>query len=764
MKRKFLNLLPYFLIFVFAFSSFPLATSGSVIDNFGYTENTGSGIESSVPIIAGGLIGPRQQSYSLGSPEGKMITALYKCAEDDSLITESIVGGTIQTLIKAGYFTLSAAKKIDFLHKKMPGNVTDAKSVGIKRAYLCVADASGIEDGLTPAGRISRARVKKSLYEYAHNFHLPLWKIKEVVNLLDTSGFFNMNAADKKKYLSKNVASLEALKIVARAEGIHLTAADDLRENIKHYLYKYATSHYLPEDKIKSTLLALDKSDYFSKPKQQRRAYIMARVGGMPEMKIVGEAENFEIADVPRTGNISTVNKAEEMLKVFEKNKAFWIKTFNHIFYIEKDGQIVLNEKILASNDGSATLVFITKRLWNKDDINTLYSEIWPDLKSNKGSEFFDCVEQNRLRDIWQAGAFDEISKSFPNLGGVKDIGITGDSPMDDILMLVPVERLVSIIGKSTLAVAKASKFKPIAAGSEVLEVKAMNAVNAGQGIISKIIKPFTKKQTAVNKVTNNLLGKYFTVVSSRYISPVKIDLYKMFGLSTISPTQWREMTPLVVRTVSNIKSNPLFGRYLTDEMAHKFLTNMQIMSEANFPKKGGVAGFCRFGANMESKIVIKEQHLFARSSNFTSSVLAHETFHAMSNAFSKIQTRYSSLFDQDIEEGVTDYFASIYVKQTHGEVLGDGYPNQIKIVKALEQLFEKRYDPREYGQDVGVRVLAKRYFSADESWAPILNEYFGQGFSEGLKKAMYTPTGTNFNAGISYIRTYNIPSSLYQK
>lgn len=499
------------------------------------------------------------------------------------------------------------------------------------------------------------------------------------------------------------------------------------RELVWKYLVKYSKDNpkKFPNWKIRKVLQTLDKASYFSMPRAKRLAYLHANLPNSMALIAVVYAEGWQNLNIK-----VYQSKGSERIKFSNDNqmyKTYWVQFFNDVFFTA-DGKL---QKARIAEWGSKG-AFTKKGYWPKQNLDLLYNKFWTDFKKNRNNIEFDCTETERLHLIWEKGGFKNYAvKNFPSTGGAVPISVFGDSPFDDILFFVPVERLVGLAVKGLVSWSKVSRVPGL---TEVAaKSKAVGAKVGGAAV------------RATNITTQAILR-----ITSRFLGTIDINMARMFRSSHIPRDKWQDVATTLVRSVSSLL-NSSFAKYTERKTLLEALNKTYIVNK--FPNGCNYAGVCyaESGYNkyytsffmklldkpqdvVEKKgfsmILIRDDFVHTAGDYTASKTFVHETFHAISSKVRSSNHTYILGYNK-LNEGLTDYHANNYVGEVFGITKFDsGYPQEVEVIMAL-----KRALTRKYGDAKAEEILRWIYFKS--SSLDKFDAYTYSGFTIRLAQAL---------------------------
>lgn len=417
----------------------------------------------------------------------------------------------------------------------------------------------------------------------------------------------------------------------------------------------------IPDWKRAALINKLSTDHYFwFDTKQKKLNYIHQNLTNNKYLSIVADAENIHSWTVNSAGT-SEVSAAlskqsySALMKEANQNYQEWFGWANYFGTWDN---------------------FANHKKWAQWRLDVLYGKYWPDLKSQSNPDFFTGKEIGRLLKIWRLM---EPKLTLP----VKDIGITGEDPIWDALMFVPVERLVAIFGKAGL--------KAISVGSKQV---ASATVVGGSRVLERI----------AFRIPDHII-----TVGSRYIGKVPLNLSRMFGESIFWKFEREEIATTLTRTVSRIKTSRIFGKHMTEKQANKILHNTYVVpAEDGLGKKLEWWGLTSGDKNTFQFLKINQEAIFRSGDLMANQTMAHEVFHALCQAKGLgkyvIKRADGSVYGP-LEEGFTEALSQVYMKENFGTAITLG-----AYSKETELAFEwiRMLDRKAPGQ--GVSLAAEAY------------------------------------------------------
>jgi len=606
---------------------------------------------------------------------------------------------------------------------------------------------------LTTQANAQRTKVWQYLVAYSNKYpeQVPIWKIKAVFGELDKANYFAMTRVQKLAYLQANLPNSFVLGAVVWAEGFNTLSAkyfsspaqaNAQRTKVWQYLVAYSNKYpaQVPIWKIKAVFGELDKANYFAMTRVQKLAYLHANMPSSMALVAVVYAEGWQGLDVK-----VYQSKGSDRIKFSNDNqiyKTYWVQFFNDVFFAT-DGTLQKSRIAEWGNFGS----FKEKKHWPKQNLDLLYNKFWTDFKENRNKPEFDCTEVKRLNLIWEKGGFKQYAeKNFPNTGSAVPISIFGDSPIDDLLIFVPVEKLIGWAAKGVIAWSKVSRVPGLATA-------ATRAEAAGVRVAAAAVR------------ATDITVKSTVTVVSRFLGTVEVNMARMFRGSRIAMGSWQEIATSLVRSVSRLK-NSSFSRYIDEKALREVIDKTYVVSDV--PGNNCFAGVCyvetgyyKYYTNLLMKllnrpkqvvegkgfamILVNDKFVHTVGDYTASNTFVHEAFHAIS---SKVRAWSRNSVDdaladkiykkpnswqggyRKLNEGLTYYHTRNYMFETFGHTnFASGYPREIEVIKALKSALARKRG----GNDTAEDILRWIYFKS-----PTLDQfdyYLGTGFTSTLTK-----------------------------
>lgn len=384
---------------------------------------------------------------------------------------------------------------------------------------------------------------------------------------------------------------------------------------------------------------------------------------------------------------------------------------------------------------------FLRKQSWrdymlkmgNNNALDNLYL-YWPDLKKQYGGEF-TVEEKRRLEQIWNVGGFDQQILVWGNkIRKPLSIGITGNSPIDDVLFFAPPDKVLALAGKYAL--------KPVAkAGSWVLK-------KAGGGIAEGASRVLASKglKTLISKIVGRISGRTY-----------EINLARIFIDSSISINLQRKAATNGVQVLEGLANLPSYRKYFTQQEITRMWKIMKVLSDAKFEKlhpKLSASGFW----DGES-IVIKESII---ERGYGEHVMIHESMHARSS-ISKAGNVKNWVKDQGrypLGEGFTETLTQDAMLQINGypSTVSWGYNEEQSVVRSIRNRLIRKWSLNGSNNQAVANVdgfLRECYFESPTGDLSMLDQQFGTGFHDIISAFM---SMKNYSDANSMIESWVFP------
>jgi len=533
------------------------------------------------------------------------------------------------------------------------------------------------------------------------------------------------------------------------------TQANAQRTKVWQYLVAYSNKYpaQVPIWKIKAVFGELDKANYFAMTRVQKLAYLQANLPNSFVLGAVVWAEGFNTLSAKYFSSPAQLKAAVQNERVYVD---YWNQFFNDVFF-DANGKVIQSRIAEWGTLGA----FTNKKYWSSKNLDVLYSKFWTDFKKSRSAPEFGCTEKERLKQIWLRAGFETFAKkNFRDTGQAVPVGFTGDSPIEDLLLFLPVEKVISLVGKGALTWAKASRVPGLASAAKLAEQGSASASAYVGRASNQVVRAISRPVEAIYQKS--------TTVLSRYLGHVYIDLEKMFARSSIKWQEWPDIAVTLVRSLSRTKETS-FARYADADILREAIGKTRIVRKSEMPSE--CAGVCYthtlpnikkaqlllakiFGKTEQeiertggdfSAILVADDFVHTAGDFTVSNTYAHEVFHAI---VSKIRTPFEcakddaaaiKLYGTDgarrggyrrLNEGFTDYHTRNYMLEAFekpAERNWSGYPKEVQIARAIQQALSRKYKSEEKAEDI-VRWI---YFKS-----PKLDQfdyYFRQGFTSQL-------------------------------
>lgn len=476
------------------------------------------------------------------------------------------------------------------------------------------------------------------------SFTIPLWAFPENISAKEDDGYYG--------YISRSVVS-NAL--------------------VKHT--------EIPEWKKTALMDKLSNDGYFwMATKKEKLNYIHRNLNANQYLLIVADAENVHSGVVNESGAAEINNQKskqgqEELLAEATNNYKEWA---NFYYAIAKNS----SNRAEWGNQNC----FYQKNLWAGPNLDRLYSYYWPDLKTNRSQKEFTSEEIKRLNKIWMAGQFGDIVKALPRIKNAGEIGFTGDTPWDDVLIFVPVERLFSFALKWG--------FK---------SVKAVGSKLAERGIAVGATRVVGRSIVRIREVPLKL--------STTLTVRIKFNWAKMFGRSGISEFDWLLAQDIVAdRIKAHYQWLHSKGLYVARDRlagnAQKLADGTEVVTAKEMKKRtGGAIAYCDI---VRCKVVVSEMELprYGTSKKNFVQTMDHEIGHAGSAVDQDYLHRFAvtrgGVRYVPLNEGINELISRIRTN-----TLGIGaYQEEVEIAQELLKVIQ-----HERGATEGFTLLNKAFY-----------------------------------------------------
>lgn len=449
----------------------------------------------------------------------------------------------------------------------------------------------------------------------------------------------------------------------------------------------------ISEQKMGALLTKLSTDGYFwMKTKEEKLNYIHANLPNNKFLIVVADAEDIHSdagTNIAEVTHESSERIQEEFLDEVLKEYKQWAE-----FY--KDTCKMPGRRYEFGAEGC----FLFKNYWSENNLIKLYHHFWTDLKDNKDNYEFTLEEKERLKEIYKAGNFKEIAKDFKGWRAPSSIGYFSNSPLEDLLLLLPVEKIFGLLGKTctsktatwcgSMAKGKSSWFTRLRGGAS----RVVSALKIGGRAVSKT-KPYR--------------------LTVAYLGEISLDISKIFRRSSLSGAQRAKATKMISDSVGLIEGDSVFKNFITQKRAIEILDNTEVLTTEIFESITGkkISGRCISRLN-PPKIQVNQNCLVASLSKGERyrKTMVHEALHALSRGKGVsgrgVYAQYSeSLGYKPVHEGMTEALTRIILKRKGVTPPRRSYRNATIIAEKIIEKFQIKY-----GQEDGLRVIADIYFN----------------------------------------------------
>ncbi len=464
----------------------------------------------------------------------------------------------------------------------------------------------------------------------------------------------------------------------------------------------------------------------------QKKKYLHANLDNTKALQWVPVVENRYNWHVPSSSNSikakDSVDAQTYYLNLANENYTTWrsivLKIGKGYYY---EGADVCKER------------FLRKKNWlgndGGKDLDFFYSQ-WPDLKKKYSGEF-TATEKARLERTWSSGKFDNIiiaaRDKIPSAGS---IGFTGNSPIDDILWFIPVEKVAAIAGKAAL--------KPVTQlGSKLItgvgkKVEAYGLRKAAQKSASRVI-------TVRVRGSIELFGEAG--------AKLDIDLTKMFERSSIPIAKQRSLTIQLIDTVDKLSNMPQFKKYFGGATEAAILAHTKVYSKKAFIEEYGVKawGLC---THSRSHIVLNESGIKA---GHQANIVIHESLHYASPADLSPSYKYFTTISGSryypLQEGITEFFADYAMRSLYNKGSYGAYEQEVRVVSAIYTNLAKRYKNKyKDAETKAFEALQECYFRGGDEHLLSIDKHFTAGFHDKLH---YFMKNGRYDEAIKYVNSF---------
>jgi len=558
-------------------------------------------------------------------------------------------------------------------------------------------------------GYESRNTIVNALVEHSE---IPEWKQSALIDKLSVDGYFWMKTKQEKlNYIHANLPNNKYLSVVADAENIHSWNVND--QNVPEvFVTDSSSSQATNEEGIPS--IAGVSSNRASTSSKDYQALLNEANTNLSEW--VGFAQKAF------ANSSKCLPKAEE---------TGW---FEGVWGSIKGEYPEANK--YRPTIGQA---FATKSCWDSSSLSRLYSYYWPDMKRYQSKRVWWEPEKPKLAKRW--GAIGSYLSAYPDDKPLKEVGLTGDSPIDDVLLFLPVDRIAVWGGKGVVKGvkylgSKIAKREIAIVGSKVVEEAGEKYVlEAGE----KLVQEQATDHVLAVEINNLALGRR-----------IKYNFSKIFLGYSLSRAQElkiiRALDDGLSDTIQSLKSrgfNKASERLkaLSPEISDRVEVLTPKALKRKFPKYDP----SRTGAVVtETKVYYNEAFLISNDPAVLKTITFHEIQHIATapgviaaegtgsayRPFVEALNEANSVFAGNITE-----YSSNFVP----------YPQEMEVMKEIINLGEKKF-----GQAKTWDILGEAQYEEGLNW--INNQYgihdFWQTASEKMK-------ASDFQGAMAYVKGF---------
>ena len=529
----------------------------------------------------------------------------------------------------------------------------------------------------TDEATASRARVKQFIYTWNRNFiRTSEQKIIDTLSWLDNSGYFGKTREEKARFLADCRQSDCSIFVeaIADADQIRSVNAASDSEYYKSYntINAYLSRSGLSPETHLYLYNLLRKAGYYGMTVDQKCQFLHSHLPTNQDTEHNQKLYNALIAvrNAEGTncsspfGGASSNGSAQsyvsipaelsseimdELYKDASANAQIWYQIYNETC-----------TKEWRYEWGNKNCLF-QKNLWSQKNKSMLYDQLWTDFKVREGEYEFSQWEKMRMEKVWAALSFDEYVKGLGKLKNAGSIGFISDSPLEDILLLVPTAELDAIVYKAFV------KFGRAAAVRIFGEPAVIRVTASGTRALAPATKLLERTGGAVKYKYGQLKILYGNslIVTKRYAGTFEVDLQKIFHRSALSKKIAVNLFGELAEALDNI-GNTYYRKFISSDDIVEAIKKIEVMEPNVFTKecKSNADMFCDWSYVDTSfkKIGVKSDVIWLPDKSVASGV-RHELLHSKAPLQRRLNyASYRASGENDpwvrLEEGWTDYQA----------------------------------------------------------------------------------------------------------
>lgn len=559
------------------------------------------------------------------------------------------------------YTTASLAQRKQWYQNKVNNFRNDSNKI----AYACAASSEGIRLIFNLSGQQDNSNSQAE-----QPYYLPEYQI-----------------SDYKESFIKDDLSLGFGSSELSAE------AKALRKKAGQALWQWGSNHYFEQSHYEFIMHKLDSQGFFEKSKDDRTKYCLLSnenfvVSTPSGNEQIGALEALCRAtdswqDVPSVTQTQSQKIKDAALVWAKANQQTFTNIYNNVYF--PDGKY---DSSRIPSDMIPESAFTTKSYWKKEDLDILYSKVFPKAFANlRDEKEFSCMEKDYLDSIWKMFGFDKQSQDLTRgPGGAQDM--SGEI----VLNAIPADRLIGIVGSAAINLARASERPIIAAGVKVAENVAVAASKAGTCAIESVWS-FPSR-----------VARFFTVAPSKLFSKVGVRGLQSETCDSISLVAGKRFSQLIAQSMDDLSSSPSFGKYFEAHTSQSILDHTYLVLHSSIAEQTGCefAGFCRYKfSHSEFEIGVSDIWLtrLAGSPAELKRIFTHEAFHARSVFAIPGQADYKVWID----EGITEYLSR---KATGANLNSGAYQSYVNEISDMSNLLDNKF-----GAGEGDKIITEAFF-----------------------------------------------------
>jgi hypothetical protein len=507
-------------------------------------------------------------------------------------------------------------------------------------------------------------------------------------------------------------------------------AAETIKSNYYGYLSKSVVLEALskhPEIPSKKKAALIDKlsiDGYFWLDTSRKKLnYIHKNLPNNQYLLIVANAENVHSwtvndKNISETVYVDEVEIQQKMAEAAREGAEDWkIYATYAEQYLNIHPEFQECARFL---NGGGISPILCKKLWSQGHLNALYDKYWPDKKQNRNKLEFDKDEKKKIERINVIMQQEAFSRDV-----VIACGITGESPWDDILLFVPIEKIFAWGGKLLLK-------GVTGVGSKVIE-------NSTFKIAYRVVgDKFTAIGAArlMRKITPRIL-----TLNNNVMGFLKVDFSKFFKYSTLTDEQMNLVVKKLATNLEELSKHSEYSKYVSVDQLRKIFESTSVI----FPSKLDLFSLSRKYLKIEwwgqfntttKKILINEDVVVLGGESLTKQIYVHEVFHSMADSV-RISERYLSKYSSkkyayaQLDEGFTEFLTLDFMKSSSAQRLGIGYRHDVSVVGELyTNLLNRWHDPK-----LAMQAIREIYFK--DGIKVGIDKYFGIGSHDKIYTLM---------------------------